>query len=122
MSAAVPSVPANQLPIVTPLSYDGALALAATVCSIMGSPWASVHNAHHCSLCAKVAALLMAVDVAAREQAWVDRGGPELLSALREEQELLSALREEHGWDDPLHTEAMPACQKCALIAKANDR
>lgn len=35
---------------------------------------------------------------------------------------LLTALKAEHGWDDPLHTKAMPNCWKCKAIADAEGR
>jgi hypothetical protein len=58
--------------IKTPLTYGDALAL------VDGT------GIHTESDRASLAHALMAVDQASREQAWADRGGPELLAALKE--------------------------------------
>jgi hypothetical protein len=36
--------------------------------------------------------------------------------------ELLAIAKELHGWDDPLHLNAMPDCPACRTIAKAEGR
>jgi hypothetical protein len=69
--------------ILCPLTYGDALALADPICPVAASRICPPHDGNKCSICQAAAKALMAVDCASREQAWADRGGPELLATLK---------------------------------------
>lgn len=84
-------------PIVTPLTYGDALALMAAVCPVARAVVCPPHDANACDFCSPAAKVAMAVDSASREQAWADKGGPELLAALKKAQESLADVTAQAG-------------------------